>query len=126
MRFEVSGVDHQLIRRSRLRGERGKDFREDAFFAPPHIAVVERLVGAVRRKGVVPLQALAQDRDDAADDDLIVAPRLASGPREKRLHAGDLFERNKEQVGRGETSDRVGITRRRVAARTFMGPDPRA
>ena len=65
----MRGVDHQLVRLTRF----GHQGREDTFEncrdgSIAQKVVVERLVRAVAARCVPPLQAIADDVDDAADD----------------------------------------------------------
>jgi hypothetical protein len=68
----VCPVDHQALGRTGLGGERSEDAVEDVQPAPADEAIVERLVGALGRRRVAPLKAMANDIDDAADYTAII------------------------------------------------------
>lgn len=72
VRLEVGGVDHEPIRHTACGRRSGKDAREHAEAAPVHEAIVERLVWAIARRRILPLQPIADDVDDAADDAAVI------------------------------------------------------
>ena len=71
MRFEVRCVDHKALGLGPFPGECREDPFEDAEAAPADEAVVERLVRPIILRRIVPLQAMLDNVDDAADDTAI-------------------------------------------------------
>ena len=74
MRFEVCGVDHQLIPFAALCSKRREEPVEHAHAAPADEPVVDCLRLPVCRRCVPPAQAIADHEDDAADDPTIIDP----------------------------------------------------
>ena len=64
----MRGVDHDALGFWAAARERFEDAVEDAEPAPADEAVVERLMRAIAERRVLPLQAVADHIDDAADN----------------------------------------------------------
>jgi hypothetical protein len=75
--FEVSGVDHQLVRLPAFGRQLGEDPVEHAQTAPADEPVVDRLVRAVAGRRITPAQSVPDHEDDAAYDPPIIDPRNA-------------------------------------------------
>ena len=75
MCLEMGGVDHQSVRLARFGHQGHEDAFENANVAPAHKAIVERFVGAIAARCVTPLQAVATDVDDAADNPPVIYAR---------------------------------------------------
>ena len=79
MCFQVRGVDHDALGLGTFTGQRRKDAVEDAKLAPANETVIERLVWPVIFWRILPLQAMLDDIDNAADDTAIINARNTMG-----------------------------------------------
>jgi len=75
MRLEMRRVNHSTLWLRPLAGECCKNAIEDAEPTPADEAVVERLMGTIAGRRVLPLQAFADHVNNAADDSPVVDPR---------------------------------------------------
>jgi hypothetical protein len=75
MRFQIGGVDRQLIGLAALCRQFGKYPVEHAEAAPADEAVVDRLVKIVFSGRVAPPQPVPDHEEDAADDPPVIDPR---------------------------------------------------
>ena len=91
-------VDHDALGPWPLAGERRENAIKDAEPAPAHEAIVERLVRPVTLGRVLPLQAVADHIDDAADDAPVIDARHAMRQRKKRRDARHLALAQQKQI----------------------------
>lgn len=84
MRFQMRRVDHDALGSWALAGKCGEDAIEDLKPAPADEAIVKRLVWPVAFGRVLPLQAVLDDIDNAADHPSIVDARHAMRQRKER------------------------------------------
>ena len=75
MRLEVGCINHHLAILSRCFCQFGKNVVEDAHLAPTQKTIVERFIRAILARRVLPLQAMFDDINDAADDFPVIDPR---------------------------------------------------
>ena len=84
MRLQMRGIDHDAFGWWTFAGEGGEDAIEHVEPAPPFEAIAERLVGTIARRRVLPLQPVADDVDDPADDPSVLDARDAVRQRKIR------------------------------------------
>lgn len=84
MGLQVCGIDHDALGLWPVRRKAGENPVEHAEPAPADEPVVQRLVWAITLRRVLPLQAVANDIDDAADDAAVIDPRHAMRQRKMR------------------------------------------
>ena len=87
----MPAVDDDALGRAGRLGQHGKDAREHAAAGPADVAVVERLVRAIDRRGVAPAQAVALNVNDPAENTPVICPRFATRARKQRCNALDLL-----------------------------------
>ena len=75
MSLQVCRVDHHTLGLGALARKSREDLVEHAEPAPADEAIVERLVRAVRLRGVLPLQPIADHVHDPAHHAPVVDPR---------------------------------------------------
>lgn len=110
-----------------MRGQGGEDASEHGEPAPAHEAIIERLVRAVARRSVLPLQPVANDADDAADDPPIVHPLEAALARKERFDLSHVSTRQQDQVGHEHLrTAQSHAARSRVKGRELRAPIARA
>ena len=98
MRFEVGRIDHHSLFLTVISGQTGHHRSEDTPVTPPLPTVVERLMRPVFQGCVAPTQAVAIDKDNAAQDPSIIHTRLAMGLGEEGLKARHLRLRQPEKI----------------------------
>jgi len=74
MGLEVGAVDHDSLRRPCLGGKRGEDAVEHTETAPADEATIQGLVRAIAEGRIAPLQAVADDVDDATQHTSVIHP----------------------------------------------------
>ena len=79
----------------------GKNIVEDAHPAPAQKTIAERLVRAILTRRVLPLQAMLDDINDAADDFPVVDPRNTMWTWKEGLDTFELFGRKVEKLAHG-------------------------
>src|ERR1700712_2380157 len=93
MRFQMGGVDHQLIRLAAFGAQLRQDPVEYPKPAPADEAIIDRLVGTIVFRRVAPAQSIADDEDDPADDTPVIDARHTMRQREicsiRRICASD-------------------------------------
>ena len=90
MSFQMRGIDHDAFWSWTFRRQAGKDAVENSEPAPSDEPIIERLVGTITLRSVLPLQAIADDIDNAAHHPPVVNTRYAMGQRKVWLQAGHL------------------------------------
>ena len=88
MRLQMGRIDHQRIRLAALGRQCGKNAVKDHHTAPADKPVVDRLVRAIVRRGITPAQAVADHKDDAADDAPVIDPGNPMRQWKIRLESG--------------------------------------
>ena len=73
----MGGVDHQLVWFAAFGRQCRKDLVKHSHAAPANEAVIDRLVRTVGCRHITPSKAVADYKDDAADDPTIIDPRHA-------------------------------------------------
>jgi hypothetical protein len=89
--FQVSGIDHDPIRRVPFSGKASEDPFEDPATAPANKPIVEGLVWTVAVGGILPFQSVADHIDDPTDHPPVIDARFAVRTREIRFDAGHLW-----------------------------------
>src|SRR6516164_6094214 len=79
----MGGVDHDALWLWPFAGKRRENPVKHAAPAPADEAVVERLVRAIAGRRILPLQAVLDHIDDAADNPPVVDPRHSVRQRKK-------------------------------------------
>ncbi len=90
MRLEVGCIDHQSGSPAAPISQFEQHLSKDAFLAPSLPTAVKGLVRTVIRRSVPPAQAIAIDKDDAAQNTLVINARLTVGLWKERLQLGHL------------------------------------
>ena len=98
MRFEVSGVDHQLVRLPAFGRQLSKNPVEHAQAAPADETVVDRLVRTIANRRITPAQSVPDHEDDAAYDPPIIDPRNAVRQWKIRLNPTHLRLAQQPQI----------------------------
>lgn len=94
MRFHVRTIEQDLRWRATRSSERRKSVLPNALRPPAHKPIVERLMGPVVRRRILPSTPGLQHLDDAADHPSVINPRNATRiRRKKRLKALKLLVR---------------------------------
>jgi hypothetical protein len=75
----LGGIDHHSLLFAVFGSQTGHHPGEDAFVAPPLPAVVECLVWVIDRRRVAPLQPIAINENNAAQNTSIINAGLAVG-----------------------------------------------
>ena len=104
--LEVGGVDHQPVRLSTLGRQLREDPVEHAHPAPPHEAVVDRLVRTVVPRRIAPAQAVTDHEDDPRDNPPVSDPRDPVRQWKIRPDATHLRLRQPDQITLGSASSR--------------------
>ena len=90
MSFQMRGVDHDTFWSWTFRRQAGKDAVENSKPAPSDEPVIERLMGTITLRSVLPLQAIADDIDNATHHPPVIDTRYAMGQRKVWLQTGHL------------------------------------
>jgi hypothetical protein len=99
MDFYVTAVERHLLRRILRAGDRRQQLLPDAPFTPPREAVVNRLMGPVLRRTILPATAASLHVHDAAQyPPVIVSRRTALVSRQLRLNLRPLFVAEPKQA----------------------------
>ena len=98
MGLEMRRVDHAPLRLRPLSGETGEDAVKDAEPAPADEAVIERFVRAIVLGRVFPLQAVADDVDNAAHHTPVIDPRHAMLELKMRRYPRHLALAQQKQI----------------------------
>jgi hypothetical protein len=106
MGFEVGGVDHQPLRLRALARQLREDAIEHAQPAPPHEAVVDRLVRAVGRRRIPPTQTVPDYEDDSRDHLAVIHTGNPMRQRKIRLDPAHLRLRQPDQITHHDASKR--------------------
>ena len=88
--LQLGRVYHQLFCLAVALRKLDEDAPEHAQFAPAHEAVVDCLVRPVAWRQIAPPQAVADDKDDAADHPTVIDPRDAMRERKERRYSRHL------------------------------------
>ena len=127
MRFQMGGIDHQLIRLARLRRQACKDLVEHAHPAPTHEPVVDRLGRTVLGRRIAPAQAVTNYKDDAANDPTIIDPRNSMRQWKLWLNPAHLHLRQPDQITHGNASSALPLNQIIVTTGIpLIGPEPRS
>ena len=102
MRFEVSGINHERVRRTFLSRQAAEYLVENPHFTSPDEAVVEGFMWPVIGGRVPPAQAILDNEDDPRDDTSIINARNAMRQREERLNPRELIFGQPEQITHGK------------------------
>ena len=101
MDLQVGGIDHRGLLFTVFGSQTGHHPGEDAFVAPPLPTVIERLVWAIRRRGIASSQPIAINEDNAAQHTSIINTWFAVGLGEERLKTRHLRIRQPEKIRHG-------------------------
>jgi hypothetical protein len=101
MRFEMGGIDHQLLGTAALCSQFGQDAVEYAQPAPADEAVVDGLVRTIIGRGIPPAQPIADHEQDAAQHPPIIDTRNPVRQRKKGRNPAHLPRRQQQQIIQG-------------------------
>ena len=104
MSLQVGGIDHHSLLFTVFGSQTGHHPCEDAFVAPPLPTIIERLVWAIRRRGIAPFQTIAINEDNAALHTSIINAWFAVELGEERLKTRHLRIRQPEKIRHGHSS----------------------
>lgn len=87
MRFEIGGIDHQIVRFAALRGQFRQDAVEHTQPTPADEAVVDGLVRTVVGRDISPAKTIADHEQDAAQHPAVIYTRHHA-TKENRARSG--------------------------------------
>lgn len=126
MRFEMGGVDHQLLGTATLRGQFGQNTVEDAQPAPSDEAIVDGLVRTITGRSIPPAQPIADHEQDAAQHPPVVDTRNPVRQRKEGRDPPHLQRRQQQQIVQGGTLPATLNHDPAVSSINLIGPDPNA